>query len=515
MNDAVTTKREPDVADRLRDIFALDPNAPALEFQDRWYTYAHLQELMGEVAALAGYAGSQEGLPVGILLRNSPGMLAAALETVMHGHTIVTVNPMQPLAPLCADIERLHVPVIVAEARDWEQAELRQAAERGGSRGISVSLSIDGLRANLIEGLPGSSATASAREFTPGIAVEMLSSGTTGTPKRIRLARRSLSRSLYAGARYESGDPDETRLRTSAQIAWTPLVHIAGLWNAIYGLYNGRRLALMERFDLDLWHSALVRHRPRFASFPPSALRMVLERDFPKEDFTSLLAVRSGTAPLDPELARRFEEHYGVPVLEAYGATEFAGGVAGWSLADHKRYAQSKRSSVGRANAGVELRVVDQNSFMVLAAGQVGLLEVRTQQVGDGKEWIRTTDLARLDADGFLYIVGRADGAILRGGFKILPEPVEVALRTHPAVLDATVVGIADERLGQVPVAALEASAGVSKPSDDELASFLKARLKAYEVPVAFLWVDALPRTPSMKVKQPAVRELFLKENLK
>jgi len=505
----------PDVIDRMQAIFALGPASPALEFQDRWFTYSQLQESMEKVAALGGFDASPEGLAVGVLLRNRPALFGATLGILLHRHTIVTINPMQPIAPLCEDVSRLRVPVLIAEASDWEQTELRQAASSGGSRCLSVSMQDGQLVVSVVPGLEQPGPAAVARAAMPGIAVEMLSSGTTGNPKRIRLARRSLSKSLYAGARYESGDPNEVRLRTSAQIAWTPMVHIAGLWNAIYALYNGRRVALMERFDLDAWHALLMRHRPRFANFPPSALRMVLDRNFPKDDFSSLLAVRSGTAPLDPDLARAFEERYGIPVLEAYGATEFAGGVAGWTLADHKRHSQAKRSSVGRANAGVQLRVVDPESFDVLPPNQVGLLEVKTQQVDDGRDWIRTTDLARLDEDGFLYIVGRADGAIMRGGFKVLPEGVETVLRAHPAVLDASVVGIPDERLGQVPVAALEAARDVAPPSHEELVAYLKARLKPYEVPVAFKWVAALPRTPSMKVKQPAVRELFQKENAK
>jgi long-chain acyl-CoA synthetase len=500
-----------DVGARLRAIFALDSQAPAIEFQDRWYSFGELEGLMHKFSALAELDHGQNGIPVAVLLRNRPAQLAVVLDLLMQGHCVVTVNPMQPMQPLCEDVQQLRAPWVVADSEDWRSDTLVAAARAAGSRGIWVSTSNGELKAGLVEQLSESQNLENCNMRPPmsGVAIEMLSSGTTGKPKRISLSYEGFSRGLEAGARYESGATTEPRLRSGVQLQWTPLVHIAGLWNTVYGLYNGRRLALMERFDVDLWHQSVLRHRPRFANFPPTALRMVLERDFPKEDFSSLLAVRSGAAPLDPALALRFEEKYGVPVLQAYGATEFAGGVAGWTLDDHRKFAATKRSSVGRPNAGVSLRVVDPKTFEILNANQEGLLEVRTSQVDGGRSWIRTTDLARLDEDGFLYIVGRADGAIVRGGFKVLPEHVESVLRTHPAIQDACVVGLADERLGQVPVAAYELRAGAVPPEKDELHAYLRERVKPYEIPVRYKYVAQLPRTPSMKVSQPAVRQLF------
>src|SRR5690606_2544128 len=110
-------------------------------------------------------------------------------------------------------------------------------------------------------------------------------------PKRIKLARTALSQSIFTASMAESRDVTKAQLRSSVQLQWMPLVHIAGTWNSLYALFNGRRIALLERFDVDKWHELLVRHRPRFANFPPSALRMVMERNFPKEDFSSLIAI--------------------------------------------------------------------------------------------------------------------------------------------------------------------------------------------------------------------------------
>jgi acyl-coenzyme A synthetase/AMP-(fatty) acid ligase len=217
--------------------------------------------------------------------------------------------------------------------------------------------------------------------------------------------------------------------------------------------------------------------------------------------------VVSGTAPLDPDLADAFTERYGVPVLTSYGATEFGGGVAGWNLTDHEQYATEKRGSVGRAHAGCALRIVDPELGTDLGTDAVGLLEVRAAQLGSD-DWVRTTDLARLDTDGFLWILGRADQTILRGGYKVQPEIVRAALERDAGISEAAVVGISDSRLGAVPVAALERRPGY-EIDEEALLSDAARHLAPYEVPVAITVVEALPRTASGKADLAAVREMF------
>ena len=220
------------------------------------------------------------------------------------------------------------------------------------------------------------------------------------------------------------------------------------------------------------------------------------------------MELSGGSGPRDREFAHRFKQRYGVPILDAYGATEFAGGVAGWTWPDWQRHGQHKRGSVGKANQGVQLRIVDESSGADLPAGKVGLLEVRARQLGHD-DWVRTTDLAELDADGFLYIRGRSDDAIIRGGFKVLPAEVAEQLKRHPAVFDACVVGLPDERLGAVPAAAVELRSGVAAPTEAELLAMLRAELVSYQIPVRIAIVEALPRTPSMKISQPEVKALL------
>jgi acyl-CoA synthetase (AMP-forming)/AMP-acid ligase II len=399
------------------------------------------------------------GQRVGLLLRNRPVQLRQLIGLLRAGACVVAVDPGRGDERVRDDVASLGVPVL------GDPADL----ERFGA----------GTR---------------TRTSNAGVAVEMLTSGTTGPPKRIPLTYDTFLRVLFGAKHYERSQATDVRLRSGVVVVNAPLVHVGGLFRVLQAVSDGRSFCLLPKFTVEAWVDAVRRHRPRTVSLVPAALRMVLAADLDPEDLASVRSVVSGTAPLAPEDADAFYERYGIPVLISYGATEFGGGVAGWNLADHERWWKEKRGSVGRAHAGCELRVVD------------GVLEVKASQLGDG--WIRTTDLARIDDDGFLYILGRADQAIIRGGFKVLPDDVRAAIERDPRVLGAAVVGLDDERLGEVPVAAVELRPGAGATSEDLLAEASKV-LSRYEMPVELKIVDSLPRTPSGKVELAAVKAMF------
>jgi acyl-CoA synthetase (AMP-forming)/AMP-acid ligase II len=394
--------------------------------------------------------------------------------------------------------------VVIASEADWGDQLLRDAVGAAGSLGIAVSNGSPGVRV-VVE---AAGRTGDDRGLAPGVAVEMLTSGTTGPPKRIDLLYRSLEHEIESTAQYGGSGLGEPRLSSGVSLIWNPLLHIGGLRGLITSLVAGRKIALLERFSVDAWAALVREHRPRAISLVPATIAMVLDADLPRSTFEGVSALIAGTAPLDPELGRQFEERYGVPVLVVYGATEFAGGVAGWTLPDWRQFGADKIGSVGRANPGVEVRIVDPDTGVSLAPGDVGLLEVRAAQLSQ-PGWVRTTDLARMDLDGFIWIVGRADDVIVRGGFKVATNAVRDVIASHPSVHDACVIGMPDRRLGQVPVAAVELRTGGARVTVDELMAHARAHLAAYQVPVEITIVDALPRTPSMKVSQGELRRLF------
>ncbi|RLU03757.1 MAG: acyl--CoA ligase, partial [Ketobacter sp.] len=239
---------------------------------------------------------------------------------------------------------------------------------------------------------------------------------------------------------------------------------------------------------------------------PPAGVQMILDADLPKEHFSSLKMIGSGSAPLDPTVHKAFEKRYGVPILLAYGATEFGGPVTSMTPDVYQEYGDNKVGSVGKAFPGVKLRIIDQDTLEEVPAGTQGILEVVSPRIGP--DWIRTSDYGYLDEDGFLYLCGRSDGAIMRGGFKILPETIEKALLLHSSVAAAGVVGVPDHRLGQVPAAAIQFKTGF-EATVDELEHHLRDHIAATHIPVKWKFVEELPRTASYKVHQPSLRELF------
>jgi acyl-CoA synthetase (AMP-forming)/AMP-acid ligase II len=396
---------------------------------------------------------------------------------------------------------------VIALPHDWSRIGVRDAATRVGAMGIEVTIAPEA-DTRFVRGLERVDPVVEHRPVVPGVAVEMLTSGTTGPPKRVPLGYAQFERTIAAaGAHYRAdGTRDDTpHLRSGVAIVASPLVHMSGIFRTLLNVTDGRRIALLERFRVDDFVALVERHRPKAVSLVPTALRMVLDADVDPDALRSIQVVTSGSAALPVVVQEAFESKYGIAVLPSYGATEFAGGVAGWTLPLHREWAERKRGSVGRPQPGRQLRVVDADTGAELPTGTPGRLEVRGRET----DWVRTTDIARIDADGFLWIDGRSDDAIVRGGFKVFPGEIVEVLRAHPAVRDAGVTGIDDERLGAVPVAAVELREGATV-TEQELEDHVRQQLASYKVPTEVRVVDALPRTPSMKVSQPELRELFV-----
>jgi long-chain acyl-CoA synthetase len=471
---------------RLADVLDLQPDAAAIEHDGHWSTWREVAGLAQAIKALA--VGQRQ---VGILLRNKPAHVASLLGVLLAGGTVVVINPSRGDDRTRADAEALDLPFVVGERDDL--ASLVTA----GPALVAIS--------SLTDGPDVTAASDGGAAVRPGVAVRMLTSGTTGPPKRIDITYDMLARSVIGPEPDRSAPP--TELRQGVAIVNAPLVHIGGVFRVLQCVCEARPFALLDRFELNRWADAVRRHRPRAVSLVPAALRMVLHSDLTRDDLASIRAVTSGTAPLSAEDADAFTAKFGIPVLTSYAATEFGGGVAGWTLADYQKYWRDKRGSVGRPSLGAQLRVVGDGGTP-LGPDQAGLLEVKPGQLGPSADWMRTTDMARIDADGFLWILGRADQAIIRGGFKVMPDDVRTALEGHPAVRGAAVVGRPDDRLGETPVAMVELRDAASV-APAALVEFLRTHLARYEIPTDIAIVDHIPRTPSGKPDLGAVREFF------
>ncbi|MDH4565218.1 long-chain fatty acid--CoA ligase [Pseudomonas sp. BN414] len=479
----------------------------AIDFDGQSLSWRALADAISELNVLLAEAGLGKDAVIGLLGRNRPEQLGSFISILGADRGLLLINAIRPAHMVAEEVAGLELGCLIGSRADLA-ADVVSAGQASGTLVLAVEV-VAG-RIVFEELMPLRARRFRLREANT--LIEIQTSGTTGAPKRIPVSERTISASLRDGVRSAKGTVENFELKpqSSPTLMFSPLVHTSGTFNTLMSVFEVRPIVLFEKFDAERYRQALVKYRPKFAPLPPTAIKMMVDSDATREDFSSVRAVRAGTAPLSVELQQAFEEKFGVPVLTTYGATEFMGVVTSWTLEDHQNFAQSKRGSVGRVSKGVQLRIVDPATREEVAQGEQGILEAKLDRIDGSKDWIATTDLARLDADGFLYIVGRADDAIIRGGFKVMAGKVADVIKLYPGVFDAIVLGVADERLGEVPVAVVEAYPGVDLDVS-AIKLFAKDNLSPYEVPVRLHVVKSLPRTVSDKISRPAVKELLAK----
>jgi acyl-CoA synthetase (AMP-forming)/AMP-acid ligase II len=485
---------------QIRKVLGERPHETAIDADGAPFTWAEARAVAAGVERTLDEARLAESERVGLMGRNRPAHFAALWGVFVSGRCASMVHAFQPPEALASDLTANRWPVVIGERRDWT-AEVVAAADAAGTVGLAFTADADEpLERVTRQAKPGARADRRSDDAT---VLHLLSSGTTGKPKRISLARTSVDDMIERTiGLFEMAGPAAS---TTLIMPW-PLASIGGANAALPAVALGQRLAIQEKFHAPTMLELIRRYRPAFLGIPPSALGMLLQLEPSREDLSCVKMVAAGSAPLDPAVHRRLEEEYDLPVVVSYGATEFCGIITGWPSPDRALLA-AKRGSAGRALPGMQIRIVSSETGEPLPAGQTGLVEALVPRVGP--DWTRTNDLAHMDEDGFLFLHGRADDAILRGGFKVVPDEVAEVLRTHPKVGDAALIGIPDERVGMVPAAVVERRAGAPAPTPQELEAFLRTKLPAYKIPARFAIVDAIPRTQSMKPRREGLRALF------
>jgi acyl-coenzyme A synthetase/AMP-(fatty) acid ligase len=469
----------------------------AIEFEGRWLTWGDVGKLADQLGPILDEQRVDSDAAMAVVMRQRPALLAAELSALHAGRTALLMSPLVSDRMLAEDIMTTRPAVIVAHPRDWERPELTAAVAEAGALGVEVD---DRLVAH-VRVVPDVGQAGPCLDA----AATVLTSGTTGPPKRMPVAWESFVR---------LGDGPDGRVPKSgrgALILGLPLVTLGGLLSVTRLVFGGRPLSMMERFDVHTWAALVKEHHPKVIGAPPPVVKMILDAGITPDHFEGVTAYMTSSAAIPPEVIRQFEQRYRIPVLLGYGATEFLNSVTGWTPALWEEFGASKVGSVGRPLQGVRLRVVDADSGDELAVDAPGLLEVDPPEraVGLPSGWLRTSDRARLDADGFLWILGRADDVIVRGGFKIDVTQIETALLEHPAVSGASAIGIPDERVGQVPAAVVTVNAGAVAPSESELIDWVRERVAAYATPVTVRVVDTIPTTTTLKPHRAAITELL------
>jgi long-chain acyl-CoA synthetase len=479
---------------------AREASLPAIEFDKRWLTWGEMRHVADRVIGLLAASGVDSRAPIAFVPRNRPSAIAALLGMIANARSVRMIYAFQSATALARDVSRIKPAALIAAAEDFSP-ELRSALEAEGTAAIALGE----MDATALPGFERASRTVDSQTATqPQIAI--LTSGTTGPPKQFAISYDLIAKHMVGMTVMPSAaDADLSQLPPT--LFFMPLGNISGIYSTLPPLLKGQRAVLLDRFSVAGWHDHILRFRPTVSGLPPAGVQMVLDANIPPADLACIRVIGTGAAALDPTSHRAFEERYGIAILLSYGATEFGGPVTAMTAELHAEWGKQKLGSVGRALPGAQLRVIDPDTGETLPPGKEGILEVVSPRIGP--DWIRTSDIALIDADGFMFHRGRADGAIMRGGFKLLPETIERALLLHDAISAAGVVGVADKRLGQVPAAAIQIKPEVARPSVAELEAHLREHIFATHIPVVWRFVDALPSTPSLKLDRPALRRLL------
>jgi long-chain acyl-CoA synthetase len=480
------------ISDALGRLWEVDDKSNLLQQEGDWISWGRVRDLAEAVDRELSAAGCVAGGRVAVVLGNRMESVAALIAIMRGERTLVTISPLQPVERLSADLTAAKAAFVLAPGAMFAEPVFAEAVDCLGAAAWALDEgTFEQRRMRSLD--PEANA--------PDVAVEMLTSGTTGAPKRIPLRRGQLEASLSSALQHNERPDGSERPPLTGTVGFVvlPIVHIGGLWALLQSLVTARPFVLLPRFSLSAWRRAVAEHRPGMVSLPPPAIRAVLDSDISRDELSSVRAMTVGTSHVEPAIVDEFYERFAIPVLAVYGATEFSGAVAGWTKADFLARWEDKKGSVGRAFPAVRLQVIDDEG-KVVELGRTGRLQVATPQAGGGgDQWVTTSDLAHLDADGYLYIDGRADDVIVRGGFKVAPDTVARALRSHVDVNDAAVAGLPDPRLGSVPVAAVELRPGASA-TPDELREYCRSSLTPYEIPAEVYVVDELPRGAALKV---------------
>jgi len=365
------------------------------------------------------------------------------------------------------------------------------------------------LRSGDLDALLDAQEKAVAPELTPdqdSVAVILYTSGTTAEPKAALLRHRHLLAYVLNTQEFASAEDGD------AALVAVPPYHVAGLMNLLTNLYSGRRLVYLSAFGAGEWLETARRERVTHALVVPTMLaRIVAEAGGYDAGTPTLRSLAYGGArtprPVVERALRIFPE---TGFVNAYGLTETASSVAVLGPDDHRQALASpdpavrdRLGSVGRPLPGVEIEIRGDDGKPA-GAGETGLVFVRGEQISgeyggrsalDADGWFPTRDRGRLDADGYLFIEGRADDTIIRGGENIAPAEIEDVLIAHPGIVEAAVIGVPDPEWGQRIVAVV---VGDGDPA--EVRQWVKDRLRSSKTPDTIVFRAELPKTETGKL---------------
>lgn len=350
------------------------------------------------------------------------------------------------------------------------------------------------------------------------IAFQLYSSGTTGRPKGVMLSNDNFFGLLPLAK--DIWELDET----SVNLAAMPLFHIGGGGWATAGMYNGCTTVIMRDLDPMALAALIEQHKITHAFVVPAVLAfMLFTPDLDASQLSSMEILVYGASPISEDVLKQSVALFGCKFWQAYGLTETTGAVFNLPPEDHVPDGPNahRLRSCGLAGPGVEVRIVDEGGNDVPEVGDVGEIWIKSTQVMAGywnnaeateeaivDGWFKSGDAGYLDADGYLYIHDRVKDMIVSGGENVYPAEVENAMMSHPEIQDVAVIGVPDDKWGEVPKAIVVPIAD-SSPDPAEIIAYARERLAGFKTPKSVDFVTELPRNPTGKVLKKDLRAPF------
>src|SRR5215217_7891332 len=471
------------------------PEGIAYKLDDAEVSWQAADEGSARVAGLLKAKGLEAGDRVGVMLPNVPYFPIAYYGILRAGGTVVPMNVLLKGREVKFYLQDPGAKWVFA----WH--DFAEAAEQGADEaGAEVILVKPGEFEQLLgEAEPDRDV---ADRDGSDTAVILYTSGTTGQPKGAELTHDNMLSN--ANASHGLFETDENDVVLGA----LPLFHSFGQTCCMNtGAVAGATLTFIPRFDPAKALEIIERDKVTIFMGVPTMYNAMLNDDSREQRYTSSLKVcTSGVSAMPGELLRGFEEAFGCKVLEGYGLSETSP-VASFNHPDKER----KVGSIGTPIEGVEMKVVDDDGNEV-EQGEVGEIVVKGPNVMKGywnredateevmrDGWFHTGDMAQVDEDGYFFIVDRKKDMIIRGGYNVYPREIEEVLYEHPAVSEAAVVAVPDEKMGEEVGAAVVLKSG-EDASEDDVRDFVKQRVAAYKYPRRLWFADELPKGPTGKL---------------
>jgi acyl-CoA synthetase (AMP-forming)/AMP-acid ligase II len=511
--------------DFLNIAHAICPDRELMVFDGKRWTFDQTNDRVNRLANALTGLGVEKGDRIGILQVNCSQYIETYFAIAKIGAILVPLNFRAKADELSYMLANAETKLLFVGARYLDMTDRMLPDLPSVEQCISLDEKVDGrlFYEDLIDS--GSPEEVFTEIDDEDLTILMYTAGTTGRPKGV-----PLKHSGFVSYILDSVDPVDPDIEEK-NLLTVPLYHIAGIQAMLAAVYGGRTLVLMSQFDVTEWLETAEKERANRAMLVPTMLKWIVDDpDFSKYDLTSLKVITYGAAPMPYEVIKKAIELLPeARFINAFGQTETASTITFLGPEDHviegseeEKEKKLKRltSSIGKPLPDVQVKILDPdgNTLPVLEVGEIVAKgprimagywkdEEKTAEVMTSDGWLRTGDTGYIDEEGYIYLAGRADDLIIRGGENISPKEIEDVLYSYPKIDDAAVIGIPDPEWGQECRAVIVLKEG-QNATEEEIMEHCKC-LAGFKRPKSIVFVDELPLNQMGKVLKKKLREMY------